>query len=305
MSYEKITHNIYLLDPRPLGYTRQIALYLVVGEESALLVDSGPKLVVDEILKLLEEVLGGDIRRLKYVALTHIHIDHGGGVATLVKKLRQQYGVEAKILVHPRGVKHLVDPTKLWQASLKVLGEAARIQGEPEPIQPEYVASLNDGEEIDLGNIVVKAIHTPGHASHHIAYIVYPDKSALTGDAVAIHYDGRMHPVSPPPFKLDQALQSIDKIKQYNPEKITVTHYGVAMEPGVQALEHGKRKIQDWYQIIKQLINQGITESEKILEEILGIDPETKYIVEVRENNPIFKGSALQSIKGVLNYILS
>ena len=77
------------------------------------------------------------------------------------------------------------------------------------------------------------------------------------------------------------------------------------MEPGVQALEHGKKKIQDWHQIIKQLINQGITEPEKILEEILRRDPETKYIVEVRENNPIFKGSALQSIKGILNYILS
>ncbi len=298
----KITENIYLLDVEPLGYPKQISVYLVVSNNKALLVDTGPRIVVDNLLELISEVV--DKPKILHIALTHIHIDHGGGATLLAKRLASK-GVEVKILVHPRGVKHIVNPEKLWNASLQVLGKAAEIQGKPEPIEEKYVTAIGDGETISLDGVEIKAIHTPGHAPHHVAYIVYPDNIALTGDAVAIHYDGRMHPVSPPPFKLDQAIQSIDKIKQYKPEKITVTHYGVALELGTQALEHGKKKILEWYQIIKQLVSQGVTEPEKILDEILRRDPETKYIVEVRENNPIFKGSALQSVKGILENINS
>ncbi len=300
MSYQRISENIYLLDVCPLGYPRQVSVYLAVGGSEAALFDTGPRIVCDTLLSLLEQVIS-KIDKL-YIALTHIHLDHAGASSLLVRKLIAN-GIEAKILVHPRGLRHIVNPEKLWTAALQVLGKSAELQGKPEPIGEEYVVALEDNQIIELGDIKVKAIHTPGHAPHHIAYIVYPDNIAVTGDAVAIHYDGRMHPVSPPPFKLDQALQSIDKIKHYNPKKITVTHYGVPPEPGTQALEHGKKKIQEWYQIIKQLVSQGITSPEQILEEILRKDPETKHIVEVRENNPIFKGSALQSIKGILEYM--
>ena len=295
----KISDSIYQIDIRPLGYERQVAVYLVVGEKYSMLVDTGPRCSVrvlyDELTRLI------DRKTLRYIALTHIHLDHGGGASTLLKMM----GHSARILVHPRGVKHVVDPSKLWQASINVLGrEVAELQGKPEPVDGEHVMGLMDGETIDLGGVYVKAIHTPGHAPHHIVYIVYPDKIALTGDAVAIYYDGRIHPVSPPPFKAELALESIDKIKAESPLKITVSHFGVASEPGIHVLDRAKNKIIQWMHIVREHIGKGVKDPLKIYEKLLELDEETAYIVRIRENNPLFKGSAYKSLLGIYYYLL-
>lgn len=296
----KISENIYQIDVEPLGFKRQIAVYLVKGRKYSLLVDTGPRCSIEILYAKLNEVLLGDIEKLRYIALTHIHLDHGGGASTLIKKLGN-----AKILVHPKGVKHIVNPLKLWEAAINVLGrKVAELQGKPEPISQEYVSGIGDYEEIDLGEVLVRTIHTPGHAPHHVAYIVYPDRIALTGDAVAIYYDGRLHPVSPPPFRTKLALESIDKIKRENPNKVAVTHFGVASEPGIQILERAKKKIIEWKQIILEQLEKGIRDPKRIYNVLLEIDKETAYIVKVRENNPLFEGSAYKSLLGIYYDIL-
>ena len=294
----KISDHVYQIDVRPLGYERQIAVYLVVGNDYSLLIDTGPRCSVETLYAELERI---NPRELAYVALTHIHLDHGGGAASLVKRI----GTNTRIIVHPRGVKHVIDPSKLWDATLKVLGkEVAELQGKPEPIGSEYVKSIDDHESISLGEVVVKAIHTPGHAPHHVAYIVYPDNIAVTGDAVAIYYDGRLHPVSPPPFKTELALSSIDKIIAEKPDRVTVSHFGLALEPGVQVLERAKNKIIEWKNLIEEQIKRGVQDPGKIYKIILETDKETLYIVKVRENNPLFRGSAYKSILGIYYDVL-
>ncbi len=291
----KISGNLYQIDVRPLGFERQIAVYLVVGDRDILLIDTGPKCSVETLYEELNNIV--DVGKINYIALTHIHLDHGGGATALLKKLNN---ATARILVHPRGVKHVVDPSRLWEAAIKVLGrEVAELQGKPDPIDQQYVRSLNDYEEIDLGGVVVKALYTPGHAPHHIVYVVEPDNIAVTGDAVATYYDGRLHPVSPPPFKTKLALESIDKIKQEKPDKVTVSHFGTASEPGTEILERAKNKILEWRSFIKKQLEEGIRNPEDIYAKLLEIDEETAYIVRVRENNPLFKGSAYKSLLGI------
>ncbi len=295
----KISSNVYQIDVRPLGYERQIAVYLVVGEDYSLLIDTGPQCSLETLYTELKEII--DLKELKYIALTHIHLDHGGGAASLVKRLE----ADTRILVHPRGVKHVVDPSKLWNAAIKVLGrEVAELQGKPEPIGNEYVKGIDDYENIDLGRVVVKAIHTPGHAPHHVVYIVYPDNIAITGDAVATYYDGRLHPVSPPPFKTELALKSIDKIMEEKPDKVAVSHFGLALEPGVDVLERAKKKIIEWISLIEEQVRRGIQDPNEIYRILLEVDEETSYIVRVRENNPLFKGSAYKSLLGIYYDIL-
>ncbi len=303
MYYTKISKNLYLLDIAPLGYKKQIAVYLVANRDKLLLIDTGPKVSTELLAKLIKSIVGSFTRIL--IALTHIHIDHAGGVGTLVRKLEKSFNVEVEVLVHPRGLRHLANPKKLWEASLNVLGKAAELQGKPEPVNEELLYPLNDGESIKLGNVEVLAIHTPGHAPHHISFIVYPDNIAITGDAVAIHYDGRVHPVSPPPFKVDLAIKSIDKLMAMNPKRVAVSHFGVAEMDGVKFLEKSKNKIIEWYSTIKNMVARGIDKPELILAKLLEVDEDLRYIVNVRENNPIFKNSALQSVKGILGYILS
>ena len=290
----KISSHVYQIDVKPLGYERQIAVYLVVGDNYSLLIDTGPRCSVETLYTELEKII--DLRELKYVALTHIHLDHGGGAASLVKKI----GANTRIIVHPRGVKHVVDPSKLWEAAIRVLGkEVAELQGKPEPISNEYVKGIDDYENIMLGEVTVKAIHTPGHAPHHVVYIVYPDNIAITGDAVATYYDGRLHPVSPPPFKIELALKSIDKIIAEKPDKVAVSHFGLALEPGVHVLERAKRKIIEWKNLIEEQVRKGIQDPDKIYKILLETDKETSHIVKVRENNPLFRGSAYKSLLGI------
>ncbi len=290
----KISSHIYQIDVKPLGYERQIAVYLAVGNNYSLLIDTGPRCSLETLYTELKKII--DPKELKYIALTHIHLDHGGGAASLVKMV----GANTRIIVHPRGVKHIVDPSKLWNAAVKVLGkEVAELQGKPEPISSEYVKGIDDYENINLGEVVVRAIYTPGHAPHHVVYIVYPDNIAITGDAVATYYDGRLHPVSPPPFKTGLALKSIDKIIAEKPDKVAVSHFGLALEQGIKVLERAKRKIIEWKEIIEEQVRKGIRDPNKIYKILLENDEETRYIVKVRENNPLFQGSAYKSLLGI------
>lgn len=295
-----LSNHVYQIDVKPLGYERQIAVYLIMGDDgSSMLVDTGPRCSIDVLYSELEKII--EIKSLKYIALTHVHLDHGGGASLLVKRLEHK----PLILTHPRGVKHIVNPVKLWEAAKRVLGERiVELYGKPEPIEPTCVKGVPDYEEVALGSVKVKVIHTPGHAPHHVVYIVYPDNIALTGDAVAIYYDGRLHPVSPPPFKTAQALQSIDKIINETPSKVAVSHFGIAREQGLTILERAKQKIVEWRSFIRKRIEEGLKDPQVIYRELLEIDEEARYIVNVRENNPLFEGSAYKSVLGLFYDIL-
>ncbi len=112
--------------------------------------------------------------KVSYIALTHIHIDHGGGTSLLISNL----GAKPKVIVHPKGAKHIINPEKLWKAGLAVLKDIAITMGKPEPVPSDLVYSINDNEVIDLGNVKVKAIYTPGHTPHHVCYLVKPEDAS-------------------------------------------------------------------------------------------------------------------------------
>lgn len=305
MNVERVTDHVYLIDTEPLGIPQLIGVYLVVGEGKAALIDAGAMTGLKSLLAALKSLLSrSNIKKLS-IALTHIHLDHGGAAASLLKTLINE-GYEGEILVHPRGVKHVVNPAKLWSSALTVLGEErANAMGKPEPIDPEYVHGVEDGELIDLGNVKVKALYTPGHAPHHVAYIVIPDSVAVTGDALAIHHEGKLHPVTPPPFRADLALKSIERIKEEHPDVVTVSHYGVLPWKGEEALERAKNKILQWLNIVENAVKGGLTDPDEVFKIILKEDPEVTEIMAARENNPIFKNSAKTALRGILEYVLT
>jgi glyoxylase-like metal-dependent hydrolase (beta-lactamase superfamily II) len=101
-----------------------------------------------------------------YVAVSHIHLDHGGGVGTLLKSL-----ANAKVIVHRRGAPHLIDPGKLWRQSQLTLGSLAKIFGALELVPNERILTAVDGMEIDVGDCLkLRVLETLGHASHHLSY---------------------------------------------------------------------------------------------------------------------------------------
>jgi hydroxyacylglutathione hydrolase len=155
-------------------------------------------------------------RKLEIIA-THIHLDHASGAGLLARMLADR-GWTVKIRVHPRGAPHIIDPSKLWTASLEALGDTGFIYGYPYPAPEDLVAATSDGEVERVGGVEVEYVHTPGHASHHQAVLLRLENSTViaVGDASGIYVSqtGGVIPTTPPPFHADKYLASLERISK-------------------------------------------------------------------------------------------
>ena len=111
--------------------------------------DVGPKVTVPNLLSSLAK-LGISPGEIDYIILTHIHVDHAGGIGTAIKEMSR-----AKIVASDRALSHLVDPTALWTASVKTLGELALKYGEIEPVPEDRIVAATDQMKLDLGSGLV------------------------------------------------------------------------------------------------------------------------------------------------------
>jgi len=139
---EKVLENVYLVDTFSYAEKGTISAYVVDFEKAAIIdpgAANGAKILLEELEK------AGIKDKVEYLMNTHIHIDHAGGSSILVKHLN------AKVVVHPKGVKHIVNPEKLWQASKVVLKELADTYGKPEPVSEDKIIAVEDGQRFDLG----------------------------------------------------------------------------------------------------------------------------------------------------------
>ena len=209
-----------LIDVQHLGREKVIGAWLVDG----CLVDPGPSSSLDALLDGL-----GD-ERPERLLLTHIHFDHAGAAGTLVKRWP---GLE--VWVHERGAKHLADPERLVASASRIYGEDMdRLWGEIVPVPRENLKVLGD-EETREGDW--RIAYTPGHASHHVAYLHEPSGTVFAGDVAGVRIppDGYVLPPTPPP-DIDIATwhRSIDLIAGWDPDAVAVTHFGRWEDVGAQ-----------------------------------------------------------------------
>jgi glyoxylase-like metal-dependent hydrolase (beta-lactamase superfamily II) len=199
------------------------ASFLVAGDDgSHSLIETGPKSSVRHVLAGLE---AAGVERLDRILVTHIHLDHAGAAGTLVKRFP-----DAVVHVHEVGAPHLVDPAKLWASASRIYGdEMERLWGGIDPIPAANIKVVTDGDEIDLGGSVVRAIETPGHAYHHHAYLDESADIVFTGDALGVRLPdaGVVRPATPPPeFHLEKAIASIELIRSLGATSAWLTHFG-------------------------------------------------------------------------------
>jgi len=208
---------------------RMDASHLIIDEGRAAFVDVGTWFSVPNLLSTLA-AQGLDADAVDYILLTHIHLDHAGGAGRLAAALPR-----ARVLVHPRGVSHIVDPTNLIAATKAVYGEAryAREYAEISGIPATRVGAVEDGQRIALGRRTFEFLHTPGHALHHVSIVDRDSAEVFTGDTFGVSYrefdtaagEFILATTTPTQFDPGQLHASIDRILGLKPTSAYLTHY--------------------------------------------------------------------------------
>jgi glyoxylase-like metal-dependent hydrolase (beta-lactamase superfamily II) len=226
---DDLGHGIYAVDT---GFQRPRfdAAYLMVEDGRAAFIDTGTNHAVPRLLAALN-ALGLHADAVDWVIPTHVHLDHAGGVGLLMEALPR-----ARALVHPRGLRHMVNPTALWLSALTVYGEAEmqRSYGKLVPVPADRAEASHDEQLIHLAGRPLRLIDAPGHARHHHAIWDERSRSWFTGDTFGLSYrafdvDGRawILPTSTPmQFEPDALKATVERLLAAAPLAMQVTHYG-------------------------------------------------------------------------------
>ncbi|MCP4756127.1 MAG: MBL fold metallo-hydrolase [Proteobacteria bacterium] len=299
MNYSQVFPGLYLinLDQKMVGFRDFISSWLYMGEKTTFLVDPGPTYSVDALLETLKRI---GVTRIDHILLTHIHIDHAGGTGKVVEAFP-----EAKVVCHPKGIGHMVDPSKLWKGSLKVLGEIAESYGEILPV-PENAIGFE--EEIETGDGHVKVTETPGHAVHHLSYSFkeYLFAGEVTGLNHSLPNKTYARLATPPVFKLEISLASLDKAIALQPEIVCFGHYGFRKD-AAEAMKTAREQLLLWTEVAREQLSDGQEDlEERIFEALLKNDPvfaNFKYLDEdIQKREDYF---VRNSIKGIVQFLNS
>ena len=225
---EPLGHGVYAIDT---GFHRERfdAAYLIVESGRAAFIDTGTNFSVPRLLGALQAL---DLERdaVDWVILTHVHLDHAGGVGLLMSELPR-----ARLLVHPRGARHMIDPTALYQGALAVYGqqEMDRAYGQLQGVDASRVDASHDGMTVKLAGRALTLIDTPGHARHHHCIWDEATQGWFTGDTFGLSYrefdtaqGAWIMPTSTPvQFEPEALRHSIHKLMERSPQAMHLTHY--------------------------------------------------------------------------------
>ena len=229
-----------LIDLQHLGRARVIACYQV-GD---VLVDPGPS----SCLPVLLEALGDE--RPSALLLTHIHFDHAGAAGSLVERWP-----DLRVYVHERGAPHLASPDRLYNSARRLYGDdMERLWGEMLPVPEENLEVLTGGETIRNG---WRVAYTPGHASHHVSFL--HDGTAFAGDVAGVRITPNsmtIPPTPPPDIDVEAWHESIATVRSWRPERLAVTHFGVADDVDRQLDELGGR-LDAWSVLARDVDRDG------------------------------------------------
>ncbi|WP_319002363.1 MBL fold metallo-hydrolase [Quatrionicoccus australiensis] len=213
------------------GYVRPIlaAIHMVIENGRVAIIDTGSNDSLPNALAALER-LGLGSAAVDYVFLTHIHLDHAGGAGRML-----QCFPNARLVVHPRGARHMAEPSKLIAGVSAVYGAeyVERVYGEIQPIPAERIIEAADGHVVSLAGRELLCLDTPGHARHHICIVDTRTTEIFTGDMFGLSYreldvgDRQFifPTTTPTQFEPDEMRKSIARLLSYRPEAMYLTHY--------------------------------------------------------------------------------
>lgn len=294
----EIAEHIHLIDLELAGISSFIGSYVLKGKNTAI-VETGPASTIQSLLTGLEK-LDVEVKDVAYVAVSHVHLDHGGGAGTLLK-----YLPKARLIVHQRGAPHVVNPEKLWNRSREALGSIAEMYGRPELIPKKRVIAATDNMVLNVGdNVELKVMETLGHASHHLIFLETSSQGVFTGDAAGIYLNeiDVVVPTTPAPYRLDIALASLQKIADLKPEFLYYSHFGKTHN-SIERLQDYVNQLKLWAEIAREGMGKG-EDLERISRRIIEGDVALQKAEGFIRNHPVLCKTVLnQSVEGIMRFV--
>ena len=295
----KFDNDIYQIDVLMENKEGRLACYYIDSKDP-ILIEVGPSNSFPYLISALESL---GIDKIKRSAITHLHLDHVGGIGHVVNKFKDHF-----VYVHELGIKHLPNPERLWKAVADIYTDEWLIRnwGKIKPTPIENIKTLNDGHEFKLDkNRNLKSLYSPGHAKHHYTFYDSESGTIFMGDTLGLiypHGDFVQPNLPPPDFNKEVLFDTLNKISSLELKQIAIAHFGLHSNP-YELINNAYKSIEQWILFIRNLPSTNNEEAAELLKnwvisnyEILNVDSETiqNYI-----NNSHF----LMQVVGIRNYL--
>lgn len=281
--------RVHLIDGYDWDLPERTGTY-VIDEEQLTLVETGPSPSVPYIREGLS-ALGYSTDQVKYIILTHIHLDHAGGAGLLLEECPQ-----ATIVVHPKAARHLIDPSRLIAGAKAVYGQKFDELFDPIiPVPQERVLIRSDGEKLEIGpSCTLEFLDTPGHANHHFSIYDPISNGMFTGDTAGVYYrplkregiDFFLPSTSPNQFDPDATLHSIARYRERQLDRLYFGHFGMTQE-----VEEAYRQVAEWLPVFvaegERTLAEGLGH-EELCERLLSLVSESLFSLGIERHHEIF-----------------
>lgn len=254
----QLDNRIHLIDGFDLGVPERTGTY-VIDEADLTIVETGPSPSVKHVKRGLE-TLGFSLDQVKYIIVTHVHLDHAGGAGLLIRECPN-----ATIIVHPRGARHLVNPKKLAAGARAVYGESFSELFDPIiPVPEERLIVKGEGDILEISSTrTLEFLDTPGHAKHHFSIYDPVSNGMFTGDTVGIRYeqlirDGAslfLPSTSPNHFDPEAMQQVINRMLKMDPDRIYFGHFGMTRNP-----KKALHQVSEWLDLFMEIAEQAVAD---------------------------------------------
>jgi glyoxylase-like metal-dependent hydrolase (beta-lactamase superfamily II) len=251
---KQLDSDLWLLDLAFQGMQDVIAAFLITSPDGHTLIETGP----GSTLTALEDAItatGSRLEDVTQLAVTHIHLDHAGAAGSLLRRLP-----DARLFVHPVGAPHMIDPSKLLASATRIYGDAMdRLWGAFEPCPPDRVVTLADDAELHAGGRSLRALHTPGHASHHIAFVDMERRTAFTCDVAGVRLGATPYvrpPTPPPDIDIPAWHASAHRLRALGLRALDLTHFG-RIPGAANHLDTLVRNLDDWLAWVTDRLRRG------------------------------------------------